>query len=104
MTTHSVVAVGRPLLAKGAQRLDLPRGERFEARLRVLGSKDVVVTAENGSTSIALVAPDGPAALETDEAARVLLLWGRRPADSSRMHSRVGPDALGRVRRLLSGY
>lgn len=104
MTTHSVVAVGKPLLAKGAQQLGLAPGERFEARLRVRGSQDVVITADNGSTSIALAEPDGPATLRTDEAARVLLLWGRRPADPSRIHSRVGPDTLGRARRLLSGY
>jgi hypothetical protein len=31
-------------------------------------------------------------------------LWGRRPADPSRIRSRVGPETLGRVRTLLSGY
>jgi hypothetical protein len=46
----------------------------------------------------------GPATLETDAAARVLLLWGRRPGDPSRICSRAGADTLGRVRRLLSGY
>ncbi|MGB6762164.1 hypothetical protein [Mycobacterium sp.] len=51
-----------------------------------------------------LVDPDGPATLETDAAARVLLLWGRRPADPSRICSRVGPQSLGRVRALLAGY
>lgn len=38
MTTHSVVAVGRPLLAKGAK--ELRRGGKIEARLRVRGSPD----------------------------------------------------------------
>ena len=32
------------------------------------------------------------------------LLWGRRPADPARICSRVGPETLGRVRGLLSGY
>lgn len=104
MTAHSVIAVGRPLLAKGSQQLDLPPGERLEARLRVRGSQDVSVTTENDSTSIASVQPAGLPALETDGAARVLLLWGRRPADPSRVCSRVEPETLGRVRRLLSGY
>jgi hypothetical protein len=102
MTTHSVVAVGKPLLAKGAKQL-LP-GERIEARLRVPGTDDVVVTADADRTTIELADPDGMATLETDAAARVLLLWGRRPADPSRICSRVGPDTLGRVRSLLSGY
>lgn len=102
MTTHSVLAVGKPLLAKGAKRL--APGERIEARLRVRAGDDVVVTAETDRTAIELAQPEGPATLETDAAARVLLLWGRRPADPSRVCSRVGPQTLGRVRGLLSGY
>jgi uncharacterized protein (TIGR03083 family) len=102
MTTHSVLAVGKPLLAKGVKQLR--PGERIEARLRVAGADDVVVDADAEGTTIRLADPDGPATLETDAAARVLLLWGRRPADPSRICSRVGPEALGRVRSLLAGY
>ncbi len=102
MTTHSVLAVGRPLLARGAKQL--APGEQIDARLRVAGTDDVVVSADAGRTTIEMADPDGPATLETDAAARVLLLWGRRPADPARIRSRVGPEALGRVRRLLSGY
>ena len=47
---------------------------------------------------------DRQAAIETDAAARALLLWGRRPADPSRWRSDVGPEALRRVRSLLRGY
>jgi hypothetical protein len=104
MTEHSVQAVGQPLLKRGATALGLDTGERVEARLRVQGSDDVVVTAETEGTSIQLAAADGQATLETDAAARVLLLWGRRPADPSRICSNVGPQALGRLRTLLSGY
>ncbi|MCK8646001.1 maleylpyruvate isomerase N-terminal domain-containing protein [Mycobacterium colombiense] len=102
MTTHSVLAVGRPLLAKGAKQLE--PGERIEARLRADGTDDVVVAADPDQVTIGFAEPDGPATLETDAAARVLLLWGRRPADPSRIRSRVGPEILGRVRRLLGGY
>jgi hypothetical protein len=102
MTTHSVLAVGKPLLVKGAKQLR--PGERIEARLRVAGADDVVVSADTDSTSIGLADPDGPATLETDAAARVLLLWGRKPADPSRICSSVGPQSLGRVRALLAGY
>jgi len=102
MTTHSVLAVGKPLLVKGAKQLR--SGERIEARLRVDGADDVVVSADSETSTIELADPDGPATLETDSAARVLLLWGRRPGDPSRIRSRVGPEALGRVRALLSGY
>ncbi len=102
MTTHSVIAVGRPLVAKGAKRL--APGEHVDARLRVAGTDDVVLRADADHTTIGMADPDGPATLETDAAARVLLLWGRRPANPSRICSRVGPEALGRVRQLLSGY
>jgi hypothetical protein len=102
MTTHSVFAVGRPLLAKGVKQLRA--GERIAARLRVDGTDDVLVDADAERTTIEFAEPEGPAALETDAAARVLLLWGRRPADPSRICSRVGPETLGRLRLLLSGY
>ena len=102
MTTHSVFAVGRPLLAKGAK--ELAPGERIEARLRVAGSEDVVVSADADHATVGFAEPAGHATLETDAAARVLLLWGRRPADPSRICSRAGAETLGRVRRLLAGY
>jgi hypothetical protein len=88
MTTHSVVAVGRPLLAKGAK--SLRPGERIEARLRVFGSDDVVIAADAEQTSIGMAGPEGLATLETDTAARVLLLWGRRPG--TRRGSVATPD------------
>src|SRR5262249_13752176 len=43
MTTHSVLAVGRPLLAKGVKQLRA--GERIEARLRADGTDDVLLEA-----------------------------------------------------------
>jgi hypothetical protein len=104
MTEHSVVAVGRPLLARGVAYLGVGADERIEGRLRVAGSDDVLLSAEGDRTTIELVPPEGAATLETDAAARVLLLWGRRPADPARIHSSAGPEALGRVRNLLSGY
>jgi mycothiol maleylpyruvate isomerase-like protein len=100
MTTHSVVAVGRPLLAKGAKELE--PGERIEARLRVPDTDDVFLSADADHTTVGFADAGGPATLETDAAARVLLLWGRRPGDPARICSRAGAETLGRVRRLLS--
>ncbi|MFJ8787691.1 maleylpyruvate isomerase N-terminal domain-containing protein [Streptomyces sp. NPDC102462] len=102
MTEHSVVSVGRPLLVRGRARLT--PGERVEGRLRTPGTDDVVVVADADGTGIRLAAPEGPATIESDAATRVLLLWGRRPADPTRWHSGAGPDALRRVRTLLGGY
>ncbi|MFF3912115.1 maleylpyruvate isomerase N-terminal domain-containing protein [Streptomyces sp. NPDC001852] len=104
MTEHSVVSVGRPLLEKGRSGLELGPDGRVEGRLRTPGMDDVVVSADAGGGSIRLAAPEGPATIESDAAVRVLLLWGRRPADPNRWHSSAGPETLRRVRALLGGY
>ncbi|MFI1068815.1 maleylpyruvate isomerase N-terminal domain-containing protein [Streptomyces puniciscabiei] len=100
LTEHSVVSVGRPLLTKGRTGLDLGPDGRVEGRLRTPGTDDVVVTADADGTGIRLAAPRAPrrsratqgrparvyAARSTGDggtAVRVLLLWGRRPADPS---------------------
>ncbi|MEV5937490.1 maleylpyruvate isomerase N-terminal domain-containing protein [Streptomyces sp. NPDC051994] len=105
MTRHSVISVGRPLLARGSARLDLGPGGRFEGRLRTPGTDDIVVTADaDFGTSIDFAPAEGPATIESDAAVRALLLWGRRPADPASWHSDAGPEALRSLRTLLSGY
>jgi hypothetical protein len=109
MTEHSVWAVGAPLLKRGLAELGLHGDDVIESRIRAAdendsAADDVVIRAGADHTSITLGPVDGPATIETDAAARVLLLWGRRPADPSRLCSRVGPTVLGRLRTLLSGY
>jgi hypothetical protein len=104
MTDHSVVAVGVPLLARGAAGLDLGAGQRVEGRLRSATTDDVVVAATTEGNNIWQGAPEGPATLECDAAARVLFLWGRRPTGPDRWRSDAGPDALRSLRALLRGY
>ncbi|MFJ9928514.1 MULTISPECIES: maleylpyruvate isomerase N-terminal domain-containing protein [Streptomyces] len=104
MTEHSVVSVGRPLLARGRAALSLAPADRIEARLRTPGTADVVLTADADTADIRLAAPEGPATIESDAATRLLLLWGRRPSDPSRWHSSAGAEELRRVRGLLGGY
>ncbi|BBY38642.1 hypothetical protein MMAN_27760 [Mycobacterium mantenii] len=106
MTSHSVLAVGRPLLVKGATQLG--PGERIEARLRADGVDDVVLAADPDRITIDLAAPEGPATLETDAAASRAAAVGaqarrsvthsqpRRTADSG---TRAPP-----TRRLLSRF
>ena len=60
--------------------------------------------AEPDGNSIELVPPHGQATVESDPAVRALFLWGRRPADPTRWHSSAGPEELGRLRALLTGY
>jgi hypothetical protein len=104
MVRHSVADVGKPLLGRGLAALDRSDAPPVEGRLRVPGADDVLVRADGDGGSIEFAAADGPATLETDEATRTLLLWGRRPADPSRIRSDAGPEELGRLRLLLSGY
>ena len=104
MTEHSVIAVGRPLLARGAAALDSSTSGPIEGRLRVEGTDDVVVAATRDGTSIKLARPEGVATIESDAATRCLFLWGRRPADPSRWRSSAGPETLRQIRELLSGY
>ena len=104
MTTHTVLAVGRPLLSRGAAALDLADDDRVEGRLRVDDSPDVVVVATADATDISLSPQRGPATIESDAATRCLFLWGRRPADPSRWSGGGASEDLRRVRRLLSGY
>jgi len=86
---------GRALLERGCADLDLGATGRVEGRLRVPGTDDVVVVASPEDNSIDLATPDGPATVQSDAAARVLLLWGRRPADPSRWRTRWGPRPSG---------
>jgi uncharacterized protein (TIGR03083 family) len=104
MTEHSVYDVGTPLLAKGTTGLDLGPTGRIEGRLRCPGTDDVLVAATAQGNTIELVPQEGEATIESDPAVRALFLWGRRPADPSRWHSRAGPEALRQLRTLLSGY
>jgi hypothetical protein len=102
MTTHSVDAVGEPLLRRGAAGL---AGSEFTGRLRAPGQPDVLLTGgSRPGITLADADPGVPADLRTDPAARVLLLWGRTPGDPSRLVSDAGPERLGRLRTLLSGY
>ena len=102
MTEHSVYAVGKPLLRRGIARLG--RDRRVTARLRCDGHDDVIIVAGADSTVIELGPPEGTATLETDPAARLLMLWGRQASDPARLMSTAGPAALGAARVLLSGY
>jgi hypothetical protein len=42
--------------------------------------------------------------VETDPAARLLLLWGRRPTDAGRVRSSLAPEQLARLQTVLTGY
>lgn len=93
MTTHSVDAVGVPLVGEDAATV----------RLRTPGRDDVVVRG-GSAPAITLRPARDDADVVSDAAARVLLLWGRTPDDPARLVAPSGAARLGRARALLPGY
>lgn len=102
LTAHAIDAIGRPLLVKGMDRFEGTLESPL--RLRAHGRDDIVLRPARGGIQLALAPPEGDAVLETDPSARLLLLWGRQPCDTARVHSRAGRETLGLLRTLLSGY
>jgi len=104
LLTHSVRSVGaRPLCARGLALGAL--GERpLQARIRTASQPDLLITANGQEPSFQLCPPDGDALIEGDQAARLLMLWGRKPSPPHRLIAH-GPDKeVERLQRLLSGY
>lgn len=101
---HSVRMLHEPLLELGLGRDTEPAG-RLDVRIRCAGSSDLLLNVRDGHGSLALADPDDtPDVIDTDAAARLLLVWGRRPSDASRVRSTLTPDLLLRVQTVLSGY
>jgi uncharacterized protein (TIGR03083 family) len=104
LADHSVRVLSAPLLAVGLGRDPRPR-ELFTARLRSPGEPDLIVEVGHASSRLALVdESDGDADVECDAAARLLLLWGRRPAAAQRVQTTLDPGSLARLTTILSGY
>lgn len=101
---HAVTAIGAgPMTARGVAR-GAAEGPPLTARLRSEGHPDLMVTAGPPGVSLTLAAAEGDAAITSDQAARLLLLWGRTPQPPARA-AITGPRAEAlRVRRILSGY
>lgn len=104
LTQHTVAVLGRVLLRRGAAH-DPGEGRDFAVRLRSGGGDDVRLAVAGGEYLLELVPlAGGEPAVEADAAARLLLLWGRRPAGVGRVRSRLAPEDLARLQALLAGY
>jgi hypothetical protein len=101
---HSVRLLGYSLFKHGLPRDPEPQTP-LTVRLRCADEPDLVVDVRDGLASLSLNEPvDAPGVLETDAAARLLLLWGRRPTDPRRVRSTLAPQDLARLQTLLVGY
>lgn len=100
---HSVAFLGDSLLS-GA-RDDPAAAEPLTVRLRCAGAPDLVVRVAHGEGELSWAEPaDVPDVIETDPAARLLLLWGRRPASAARVRTTLPPERLARLQTVLAGY
>ena len=105
LTRHAIEVLGRILLNRGFQAgAGVPNG--FSARLRSPGDEDVVLSVKQGVAQLALDGDDADSRTlcADDSAARLLFMWGRRPADGGRLHSDMPDDQFVSVARLCAGY
>jgi Mycothiol maleylpyruvate isomerase N-terminal domain len=102
LLAHAVTFIGGPLCQRG---LDAGAGRpAFTARLRSPGHDDLVVEAGPGIATLTLESPRDEAAVVGDAAARLLLLWGRKPSPFARLRQAGGHQEAIRVQALLTGY
>lgn len=103
LIVHSVGLLGDSLLS--GLRTDPAAAEPLTVRLRCTGTPDLLVQVEHGAGTLSWAEPaDAANVIETDPAARLLLLWGRRPASAARMRSTLSPETLARLQTVLAGY
>lgn len=105
LLSHSVRMLAEPLLAIGMQR-DCSPSTPMSVRVRCSGEPDLVVEVDEGRATLRLDEsdPTDSRVIDTDPAARLLLLWGRRPADSRRVRSGLDPQVLRRLQTILCGF
>lgn len=102
LLVHAVKFIGKPLLQRG---LGAGSGkEPFTARVRCVGRDDLVVHADDGGVLLSVGPPEGRATIEGDPAARLLLLWGRKPSPFFRLHTASDDERAALVQALLLGY
>jgi hypothetical protein len=104
LTEHSVDVLGRILLERGAQR-DPASGQEFQVGLRAEGSATIRLMVSADGAELILEETDGEEPhVDLDAAARLLVIWGRRPDQRGRFSSTLGEPGLRRLQALLSGY
>lgn len=100
---HAVSAIGAaPLTARGLATCGADGAPR-SLRVRSEGHPDLVVGVGPEPT-LGLAESVGTPTLVADQAARLLLCWGRTPQPPSRIEVTGRVDDARRLRRLLAGY
>jgi len=102
LLAHAVTFIGQPLLSRG--RDAGAAQERFVGRVRSPGQDDLIVDARNGNADLAIGPQQGSSDIEGDPAARLLLLWGRKPTPFIRLSGTSDGPTAARLQALLAGY
>ncbi|MDP9236673.1 MAG: maleylpyruvate isomerase N-terminal domain-containing protein [Chloroflexota bacterium] len=102
ITEHAVTTLAPLLFSRGCGVAPVA-GRALSARIRADGRQDIAIAHDSTGASLSLVPDDGSPAIETDAAARLLFIWGRRPGDGSRIRSMLPPDDRRGVEALLAG-
>lgn len=103
LTEHAVRLLGDSLL--GGLSHDPAPQQPLEVRVRCADLPDLVVRVGDGRGALAMEPQTESAhVVRTDPAARLLLLWGRRPTDAGRVRSSLAPEQLARLQTVLTGY
>jgi uncharacterized protein (TIGR03083 family) len=104
LVDHSVRLLGDSLLKNGLPRDPKPH-EPFVVHFRCAGDQDLTLRVAEGDGTLSFTPPDDDRnVIETDPAARLLILWGRRPQDGRRVRSSLIPEDLARLQDVLVGY
>ena len=104
LTVHAVSVLGRPLLVRGSRSRD-GFADRLRLTLASPGRPDVVavVDADGARLELGSTSANEPMVI-CDPAARLLVIWGRRPGDPRRVRAPGGAAGLGQLQGLLAGY
>jgi hypothetical protein len=102
LLVHAVRFIGLPLLRRGLDSGAVT--EPFLARVRSEGRDDLVVQASGGQAHMSVAPPEGSPTIDGDAAARLLLLWGRKPAPFYRLRAVDDRRVASLVQALLKGY
>jgi hypothetical protein len=78
--------------------------DRLSARVRAADQEDLLVEIAGRAATISVVPCAGRATINADPAARLLLLWGRKPMPFHRIRAADDERVIGRVQLLFSGY
>ena len=102
LLVHAVSFIGLPLLRRG---LDSGAGsEPLLVRVRSEGRDDLMVEASADEAHLTITPPQHSPTIEGDPAARLLLLWGRKPAPFYRLRAVGDRRAVSQTQALLAGY